>query len=251
MMRTHKALTIQELGRRPYLETWEAMRAWTTAREPDTEDQLWLVEHDPVFTLGLAGRTEHLLGLEPTELVRVERGGQVTYHGPGQAVVYVLLNLARRQLSVRALVQRLEQATIDWLAHHAVAAQRRTGMPGVYLSAAYPNGLALAKIAALGLKITRGCSFHGIALNLVMDLSPFERIHPCGFADLRVTDLASALQATPTHAEADVNPHPGRHDDLNVTALARSFVQMVASSLECEPAFLDCDMKASNPNSDD
>ncbi|NBT77523.1 MAG: lipoyl(octanoyl) transferase LipB [Betaproteobacteria bacterium] len=250
-MRTHKALTIQELGRRPYLETWEAMRAWTTAREPDTEDQLWLVEHDPVFTLGLAGRTEHLLGLEPTELVRVERGGQVTYHGPGQAVVYVLLNLARRQMSVRALVQCLEQATIDWLAHHGVNAQRRTGMPGVYLSAAYPNGLALAKIAALGLKITRGCSFHGIALNLVMDLSPFERIHPCGFADLRVTDLASALQATPTHAEADVNPHPGRHDDLNVTALARSFVQMVASSLECEPAFLDCDMKASNPNSDD
>jgi len=251
MMRTHKALTIQELGRRPYLETWEAMRAWTTAREPDTEDQLWLVEHDPVFTLGLAGRTEHLLGLAPTELVRVERGGQVTYHGPGQAVVYVLLNLARRQMSVRALVQCLEQATIDWLAHHGVNAQRRTGMPGVYLSAAYPNGLALAKIAALGLKITRGCSFHGIALNLVMDLSPFERIHPCGFADLRVTDLASALQATPTHAEADVNPHPGRHDDLNVTALARSFVQMVASSLECEPAFLDCDMKASNPNSDD
>jgi lipoyl(octanoyl) transferase len=251
MMRTHKALTIQELGRRPYLETWEAMRAWTTAREPDTEDQLWLVEHDPVFTLGLAGRTEHLLGLEPTELVRVERGGQVTYHGPGQAVVYVLLNLARRQMSVRALVQCLEQATIDWLAHHGVNAQRRTGMPGVYLSAAYPNGLALAKIAALGLKITRGCSFHGIALNLVMDLSPFERIHPCGFADLRVTDLASALQATPTHAEADVNPHPGRHDDLNVTALARSFVQMVASSLECEPAFLDCDMKASNPHSDD
>jgi lipoyl(octanoyl) transferase len=251
MMRTHKALTIQELGRRPYLETWEAMRAWTTAREPDTEDQLWLVEHDPVFTLGLAGRTEHLLGLEPTELVRVERGGQVTYHGPGQAVVYVLLNLARRQMSVRALVQCLEQATIDWLAHHGVTAQRRTGMPGVYLSAAHPNGLGLAKIAALGLKITRGCSFHGIALNLAMDLSPFERIHPCGFADLRVTDLARALQATPSDAEADVNPHPSRHDDLNVTALARSFVQMVASSLECEPAFLDCDMKASNPNSDD
>ncbi len=251
MMRAHKALTIQELGRRPYLETWEAMRAWTTAREPDTEDQLWLVEHDPVFTLGLAGRTEHLLGLEPTEVVRVERGGQVTYHGPGQAVVYVLLNLARRQMSVRALVQRLEQATIDWLGHHGVNAQRRTGMPGVYLSAAYPNGLALAKIAALGLKITRGCSFHGIALNLAMDLSPFERIHPCGFADLRVTDLARALQATPTHAEADLNPHPSRHDDLNVTALARSFVQMVASSLECEPAFLDSDMQASNPNSDD
>jgi lipoyl(octanoyl) transferase len=157
-------------------------------------------------------------------------------------VVYVLLNLARRQLSVRALVHCLEQATIDWLAQHGVAAQRQTGMPGVYLSATYPNGLALAKIAALGLKITRGCSFHGIALNLDMDLGPFERIHPCGFADLRVTDLASALQAT---------PHPNRQADLNVTALARSFVEMVASSLECKPAYLDRDMQSSSPKSDD
>lgn len=250
-MPAREALTIRELGRRSYLETWEAMRAWTNAREPHTEDQLWLVEHDPVFTLGLAGRAEHLLDPEPTPVVRVERGGQVTYHGPGQAVVYVLLNLARRQLSVRALVQCLEQATIDWLADHGVAAQRRTGMPGVYLSTAYPDGLALAKIAALGLKITRGCSFHGIALNLAMDLSPFERIHPCGFADLRVIDLATALQATPTTAQADANPHPGRPDDLNVTALARSFVQMVAFSLKGEPAFPCREMQTSSPNSDD
>jgi len=250
-MRAHEAPTICELGRRPYLETWEAMRAWTAAREPHTEDQLWLVEHDPVFTLGLAGRTEHLRGLDPAEVVRVERGGQVTYHGPGQAVVYVLLNLARRQLSVRALVQCLEQATIDWLADHGVAAQRRSGMPGVYLSAAYPDGLGLAKIAALGLKIARGCSFHGIALNLAMDLSPFERIHPCGFADLRVTDLASALQATRTNAQADADAQPNRPHDLNVTALARSFAQMVASSLEREPAFPDRDLQPSNPNSDD
>lgn len=219
-MHARPALTVHELGRQPYLETWEAMRAWTTARQPHTEDQLWLVEHDPVFTLGLAGRTEHLLDLGSTDLVRVERGGQVTYHGPGQAVVYVLLNLTRRHLSVRALVQCLEQAAIDWLAQQGVKAQRRAGMPGVYLSAAYPDGLGLAKIAALGLKITRGCSFHGIALNLAMDLSPFERIHPCGFSDLRVTDLATALQA-PSQA-------------LNVNALARSFVEMVASSLQCE-----------------
>ncbi|NBW44336.1 MAG: lipoyl(octanoyl) transferase LipB [Betaproteobacteria bacterium] len=251
-MRAREALTIRELGRRPYLETWEAMRAWTTAREFHTEDQLWLVEHDPVFTLGLAGRSEHLLGLEPTEVVRVERGGQVTYHGPGQAVVYVLLNLARRQLSVRALVQCLEQATIDWLAGHGVAAQRRTGMPGVYLNSSYPDGLALAKIAALGLKITRGCSFHGIALNLAMDLSPFERIHPCGFADLRVTDLKTALQA-PLEAQLHTPLHTPSTppQDLNVSALARSFVQMVASSLECDPAFLKPEMQASNPNPDD
>jgi lipoate-protein ligase B len=109
----------------------------------------------------------------------------------------------------------------------------------------------LAKIAAIGLKITRGCSFHGIAPNLAMDLSPFERLHPCGFADLRVTDLASALQATRTDAEADADPQPNRHHDLNVSALARSFVQMVASSLECEPAFPDRDMQPSNSNSDD
>jgi len=250
-MPAREALTIRELGRRSYLETWEAMRAWTNAREPHTEDQLWLVEHDPVFTLGLAGRAEHLLDPGPTPVVRVERGGQVTYHGPGQAVVYVLLNLARRQLSVRALVQCLEQATIDWLANQGVAAQRRTGMPGVYLSTDYADGLALAKIAALGLKITRGCSFHGIALNLAMDLSPFERIDPCGFADLRVTDLASALQATPTNTQADANPHPNRPANLNVTALARSFVQMVASSLEGEPASPCREMQTSSPNPDD
>jgi lipoyl(octanoyl) transferase len=246
-MPARDALSIRELGRQPYLETWEAMRAWTTAREFHTEDQLWLVEHDPVFTLGLAGHTEHLLDPGPTPVIRVERGGQVTYHGPGQAVVYVLLNLTRRQLSVRALVQCLEQATIDWLTDHGVAAQRRTGMPGVYLNASYRDGLALAKIAALGLKITRGCSFHGIALNLAMDLSPFERIHPCGFPDLRVTDLKTALQATPTKAAPDPNlPH-----DLDVGALARSFVQMVASSLGCDPAFLKPEMQASNPNPDD
>jgi len=246
-MPARDALSIRELGRQPYLETWEAMRAWTTARGFHTEDQLWLVEHDPVFTLGLAGHTEHLLDPGPTPVIRVERGGQVTYHGPGQAVVYVLLNLTRRQLSVRALVQCLEQATIDWLTDHGVAAQRRTGMPGVYLSASYRDGLALAKIAALGLKITRGCSFHGIALNLAMDLSPFERIHPCGFADLRVTDLKTALQATPTKAAPDPNPP----DDLDVGALARSFVQIVASSLGCDPAFLKPEMQASNPNPDD
>jgi len=246
-MPARDALSIRELGRQPYLETWEAMRAWTTAREFHTEDQLWLVEHDPVFTLGLAGHTEHLLDPGPTPVIRVERGGQVTYHGPGQAVVYVLLNLTRRQLSVRALVQCLEQATIDWLTDHGVAAQRRTGMPGVYLSASYRDGLALAKIAALGLKITRGCSFHGIALNLAMDLSPFERIHPCGFADLRVTDLKTALQATPIKAA----PDPNRPYDLDVGALARSFVQMVASSLGRDPAFLKPEMQASNPNPDD
>ena len=229
-------LAIRELGRQPYYDVWQAMRAWTAARDAQTADELWLVEHDPVFTLGLAGRPEHLRDPGATAVVRVERGGQATYHGPGQAVVYVLLDLARRKLTVRALVVQLEQAAINWLARHGVDAQRRPTMPGVYLSAAYPEGLAHAKIAALGLKITRGCSFHGIALNLAMDLSPFERIDPCGYAGLRVTDLAQALQ-TRCDPRADSRAHPLTEPgvpDLDFSALARSFAETVASSLQFE-----------------
>lgn len=205
------------------------MQAWTAARDTQTADELWLVEHDPVFTLGLAGRTEHVRETGAIAVVNVERGGQATYHGPGQAVVYVLLDLTRRQLTVRTLVTRLEQAAIDWLAQRGVDAQRRAAMPGVYLSAAYPDGLAQAKIAALGLKITRGRSFHGIALNLAMDLSPFECIDPCGYAGLRVTDLATALQA---------GPEPGSRagvQALDFPLLARSFAETVASFLDFEP----------------
>ncbi len=157
------------------------MQAFTAGRGPDTPDELWLVEHPPVFTLGQAGRREHLLANIGVPVVAVDRGGQVTYHGPGQAVVYVLLDLRRRGYGVKALVHRLEQAVIDLLAAHGVAAERLAGAPGVYVRE--------AKIAALGLRIRNGCSYHGLALNVDLDLAPFAAINPCGYAGMTVTRL--------------------------------------------------------------
>ena len=208
------APAVIDLGRRPYGEVLTAMRQFTAQRDPQTPDQLWLVEHDPVYTLGLAGRSQHILDAGTTPVIRVERGGQVTYHGPGQAVVYVLLDLRRRALTVRALVYRLEQATIDLLAEFGVPAIRRPGMPGVYLSDA-------SKIAALGLKVSRGCTLHGIALNIAMDLRPFERIHPCGDATLQVTDLAQTLAAAQRHARA-------------FPEVAQAFAKSIADALSAE-----------------
>lgn len=175
-------LCVRWLGRRPYAETFAAMRHWTDGRGPDTLDELWLLEHDPVFTQGLAGRPEHLLNPGGIAVVQSDRGGQVTYHGPGQLVVYPLLNLDRRRLGVRVLVDRLEQAVIELLAEQDLAAHRREGMPGVYLDN--------AKIASIGLKVRRGCSYHGLALNIAMDLAPFALINPCGYAGLNITQLA-------------------------------------------------------------
>ncbi len=164
------------------------MQAFTAARGPDTPDELWLLQHPPVFTLGQAGRREHILADIGVPIVAIDRGGQVTYHGPGQVIVYVLLDLKRRGYGVKALVTRLEQAVIDVLAGFGVAAARRAGAPGVYV-----NG---AKIAALGLRIRNGCSYHGLSLNVDMDLAPFAAINPCGYAGLAVTqtrDLGIAL----------------------------------------------------------
>ncbi len=158
------------------------MQAFTAARTPDTPDELWLCEHPPVFTLGLAGKPEHLLRDIGISLVKIDRGGQITYHGPGQLVCYLLLDLKRRGLTVRTLVHRMEQAVIDLLASYELAAERREGAPGVYV-----NG---AKIAALGLKIKNGCSYHGLALNVAMDLAPFAAINPCGYPGMAVTQLA-------------------------------------------------------------
>ena len=251
-------LHLRQLGRQPYEAVWQAMRQMTLARGPTTADELWLVEHDPVYTLGQAARPEHVRAPGDIPVIQVERGGQVSYHGPGQAVVYVLLDLARRQLTVRALVQQLEQATIDWLDEQGVAAQRRAGMPGVYLTDAFPAHLGGAKIAALGLKVQRGCSFHGIALNLAMDLRPFDAIDPCGYPGLRVTDFASARRAlanpptpAPTPAPTPVptpaaeptlvptpaaNVNIGRAHPLDTgsdyDALARSFADRVAAALQ-------------------
>lgn len=218
-------LVLRDLGRVDYEPTWRAMVDFTAARDESTPDELWLCEHPPVFTLGQAGRREHLLADIGVPLVAIDRGGQITYHGPGQVVVYVLVDLSRRRLKVRELVSRIEQAVIDLLAAHGVAAGRIDGAPGVYVgnrSAAALAGKAApgemsgeasiearpAKIAALGLRIRNGRSYHGVSLNVDMDLSPFAAINPCGYAGLAVTqtrDLGLAL--TPPAAGAALLRH--------------------------------------------
>ncbi len=157
------------------------MREFTAQRNPDSADELWLTEHAPVFTLGQAGLTEHVLDAGGIPLIRTDRGGQVTYHGPGQIVVYLLIDLKRRGYGVRDLVQRMEQAVIDLLAQYALQGQRRKTAPGVYVDD--------AKIASLGLRVRHGCSYHGLAINADMDLTPFAHINPCGYQGLRVTQL--------------------------------------------------------------
>ena len=174
-------LNIRRLGRQPYEPVWRAMSAFTDNRAADTVDELWLLEHDPVFTLGQAGRLEHVLAPGDIPVLPVDRGGQVTYHGPGQIVAYPLLDLRRLGVGVRELVSRIEQAIIDTLAHWQIEAQRREGAPGVYAGE--------AKVAALGLRVRRGCSFHGLAFNVAMDLEPFQRINPCGYSGLAVTQM--------------------------------------------------------------
>jgi lipoyl(octanoyl) transferase len=173
---------VRNLGLVAYEPTWRAMQAFNAVRDAETEDQLWMVEHPPVFTLGLAGRREHVLTPGDIPVIATDRGGQVTYHGPGQAVAYVLVDLRRLGIGVKELVRRLEQAALDVLAAHAIAGERRAGMPGVYVGG--------AKIAAVGLRIARGCSYHGLALNVAPDLEPFTRIDPCGYPGLASTRMA-------------------------------------------------------------
>ena len=175
-------IIVKALGRRDYAPTLEAMQRFTAEREADTPDELWVVEHPPVFTLGQAGKPEHVLNPGDIPVVQVDRGGQVTYHGPGQVVIYLLLDLRRRKLGVRELVTRMEQAVVDLLAEEGIEARARPDAPGVYVGE--------AKIAALGLRVRRGCSYHGLAFNVAMDLEPFTRINPCGYAGLKATQLA-------------------------------------------------------------
>lgn len=177
---------VRQLGRVPYEPTWQAMQDFNRARHADSIDELWLLEHPPVFTLGLAGKPEHLLRDIGVPVVHSDRGGQVTYHGPGQLIAYLLLDLTRRQLRVRELVRRMEASLIDLLAGYGVEAHRRSGAPGVYVDG--------AKIAALGLRVKGGCSYHGLALNVAMDLSPFAAINPCGYEGLAVTQLSALVQ---------------------------------------------------------
>ena len=177
-----RAPIVRRLGLVPYLPALERMRTFTAARDFDTLDEIWLLQHPPTFTTGVAGRAEHLPRLnQDIAVVKVDRGGQVTFHGPGQLVVYTLLDLRRLGFGVRALVQRLEQAVIELLASYGVEGTRRPGAPGVYVRH--------AKVAALGLRIRNGCSYHGLSLNVDMDLTPFRSIDPCGYPGLAVTQL--------------------------------------------------------------
>ena len=172
---------VRELGRQPYEPVWRAMQRFTDARTDATVDELWLVEHDPVFTLGQAGKDEHVLAPGDIPVVHVDRGGQVTYHGPGQIVAYPLFDLKRLKVGVRDYVCRIEQAMIDTLAEWNIHADRKDGAPGVYVAG--------AKIGALGIRVRRGCTFHGLAFNIAMDLEPFHRINPCGYQGLQVTSM--------------------------------------------------------------
>lgn len=171
-------LLVKRLGRVAYEPTFQAMQDFTATRTTETPDELWIVEHPPVYTLGQAGKPEHILRDIGIPIVKIDRGGQVTYHGPGQVVIYLLLDLPRLKIKVRELVTTIEQAVIDLLAAYDVTAERRDGAPGVYVGA--------AKVAALGLRIRNGCSYHGVSLNVDMDLSPFAAINPCGYAGLEV-----------------------------------------------------------------
>ena len=177
-----KALVIRQLNTMDYSQVWHAMKNFTDARDENTRDELWLVEHPPVFTQGQAGKAEHLLMPGDIDVVKVDRGGQVTYHGPGQQVIYIMINLRRRKLGVRDLVTLLENTIISALADFAIDAYAKADAPGVYVDN--------KKIASLGLRVRKGCSFHGLALNVNMDLAPFLRINPCGYAGLEMVQTA-------------------------------------------------------------
>ena len=190
-------MIVRTLGRTDYVATWRAMQRFTDARSAESEDELWLTEHPSVYTLGLAGRREHLLRDNGIPVIKVDRGGQVTYHGPGQLVAYTLVDLRRARFSIRDMVRRLEAAVIEWLASHRIAAYGKPSAPGVYVER---DGRE-AKIAALGLKVRNRCTYHGLAVNVAMDLAPFTDIDPCGYPGLAVTQLRD-LGVTRTAVQA-------------------------------------------------
>jgi len=188
-----KHLIIRHVETGHYENIWHAMQAFTDTRDDNAIDELWIVEHDPVFTQGQAGKAEHLLSTGDIPVVKVDRGGQVTYHGPGQLVVYLLLNLRRRKIGVRELVTTIEEAIVEMLEPYGITAYAKKDAPGVYIDE--------KKVASLGLRVRRGCSFHGLALNIDMDLEPFLRINPCGYAGLEMVQT-SKIGGPVTVAEA-------------------------------------------------
>jgi lipoyl(octanoyl) transferase len=201
-------VTIRTLGRTEYEATWRAMQAFTDARGAATPDEIWLTEHPPVYTLGLAGRREHLLRDNGIPAIKVDRGGQITFHGPGQLVAYTLFDLKRAKLGVRDMVRRIEAAVIQWLDSVGISAYGKTSAPGVYVATKRGE----AKIAALGLKVRNGCTYHGLAVNIAMDLAPFSDIDPCGYPGLGVTQLADLGVARSLDAAgAELAPILARH----------------------------------------
>jgi lipoyl(octanoyl) transferase len=201
-------MILRELGLVDYAPTLAAMKTFTDSRDPDTDDELWLLQHPPVFTQGQAGKAEHLLAPGDIPVVQVDRGGQVTYHGPGQWVIYLLVDLRRLGLGVRGLVSAIEAAVVALLSEYGIGAEARADAPGVYVAG--------EKIASLGLRVRRGCSYHGLALNVDMDLEPFRRINPCGYEDLQVTSMARQL--------------PGV--SLDMDAIGRRLLAILARRLE-------------------
>ena len=182
------SLIVRELGLQPYEQVWQEMRAFTDQRTASTTDELWLLQHPPVYTLGKNAKAEHVLSPGDIPVIKSDRGGQVTYHGPGQLVVYTLLDLNRKKIGVRELVTRIENSVIELLGQYNIRANARKDAPGVYVEG--------RKIAALGLRVRRGCSFHGLAFNVKMDLEPFSRINPCGYQGLEVTQLSELTHVT-------------------------------------------------------
>jgi lipoyl(octanoyl) transferase len=201
-------MVVRVLGRTDYETTWRAMQAFTDARNAETPDEIWLTQHPPVYTLGLAGRREHLLRDNGIPAIKVDRGGQITYHGPGQLVAYTLVDLRRQRLGVRDMVRRIEAAVIQWLDSVGVSAYGKVSAPGVYVMR---NGVE-AKIAALGLKVRNGCTYHGLAANIAMDLAPFADIDPCGYPGLAVTQLSAfGIARTVESAGAELAPILAAH----------------------------------------
>ena len=199
---------IRQLGTKHYEPVWQAMQRFTDERDQNTQDEIWLVEHPPVFTQGQAGKAEHIIMPGDIPVVQVDRGGQVTYHGPGQQVIYLLLNIKRRKLGVRHLVTAMENAVVGLLANYEITAYPKPDAPGVYVDE--------KKVCSLGLRIRNGCSFHGLALNVNMDLSPFQRINPCGYAGMEMIDTAT-LNGPQSLVEAGVALTELLLDALSIT----------------------------------
>ncbi|WP_237045569.1 lipoyl(octanoyl) transferase LipB [Aquipseudomonas alcaligenes] len=199
-------LVVRHLGLADYLPTLEAMRRFTAERDESTPDEIWLLQHPRVFTQGQAGKAEHLLAPGDIPVIQVERGGQVTYHGPGQLVAYLMLDLRRKKLGVRELVTAMEQALVDVLAGYGIEAAPKADAPGVYVAG--------DKIASLGLRVRNGCSFHGLALNVDMDMAPFQRINPCGYAGLKMVQLKDLLATAPSLDEVAQRLEPALRERL-------------------------------------